>query len=276
MEESSSDSAEESWEEGEVRPVREGPRRTRDGLYIRMMIEGEGVEPVPAVGLVDTGAEVCLVRKGLLSPSLFQPATKGLRLVAANGAQLGGGTTTAKVQVVVQGVRERDQQEVEITIPLEVYEAGVGPDVILSYPWLVGMGLNVFCKEGGLRTHLQPTLFLPGEAVEKGKRSWMGVRAVGAHEVPPPIAPTLPGGEGGVPPPPLKVGKGKYPKEVWVNEDFWDLQTHDSWEELYKSQEGLRKERKVQRMLNKVWAWGLDPLLDCEGDHTLERRISGW
>ncbi len=42
--------------------------------------------------LIDTGAEVCLIRKGLVDPEFFQTARRRLQLVGANGQPLEGGS----------------------------------------------------------------------------------------------------------------------------------------------------------------------------------------
>ena len=41
--------------------------------------------------LIDTGAEICVVKKGLIPSELLQPAKKPLRLVGANERRLEGG-----------------------------------------------------------------------------------------------------------------------------------------------------------------------------------------
>ena len=73
-----------------VAPIRRRNRR-EGGLYVTAALEMASGPPLSATVLVDTGAEVCLVREGFLPPQTFQEAPKRIKLIAANGDVLGGG-----------------------------------------------------------------------------------------------------------------------------------------------------------------------------------------
>ena len=49
--------------------------------------------------LVDTGAQVSLVRRGLFKEELLQPSRRPVRLKVANGEIMGGGTHEATISM---------------------------------------------------------------------------------------------------------------------------------------------------------------------------------
>ena len=66
-------------------------RMQRTSLFMKAwVVQGNG-ERVGLNTLIDTGCEVNLVRKGLISPQYFTPSVSQVRLVTANGEPLGGG-----------------------------------------------------------------------------------------------------------------------------------------------------------------------------------------
>ena len=93
--------------------------------------------------LVDTGAEVNLVRLGLLPDHLFFSASKKLKLLMANGNRLSGGERIINTEVaftqMVNGVR----QPTKWWCNAEFYEADIKVDAILSYPWMVDNEIGV-------------------------------------------------------------------------------------------------------------------------------------
>lgn len=85
--------------------------------------------------LVDTGAQVNLIKKGLFPGGDFVEAESPLRLIAANGQVLEGGRRTISLRM--KWYQSSDEEEVtpEIEMPGEFFEAEIGIDAILSYPW---------------------------------------------------------------------------------------------------------------------------------------------
>jgi hypothetical protein len=93
--------------------------------------------------LVDTGAEVNLVRMGLMPDHLFFSASKKLKLLTANGSRLSGGERIIETDVaftqVVNGVR----QPTKWWCYAQFYEADIKVDAILSYQWMVDNEIGV-------------------------------------------------------------------------------------------------------------------------------------
>ena len=117
----------------------------------------EGVQPRVLV-LVDTGAQISLVRKGLISPDEFQPMTSPIRLLTASKQPLRGGDRQVKLDLVFEGVCEDTGEPVQVVAPTLLCEADIADDVIVSYTWLGERGFEVsprrhgiFCQVGTLR-----------------------------------------------------------------------------------------------------------------------------
>ena len=85
--------------------------------------------------LVDTGAQVNLVRNGLFSCDEFQRANSPLTLVAANGQVLEGGKSTIELRMKFYQSSEVTEVQSEVELDGEFFEANIGIDAILSYPW---------------------------------------------------------------------------------------------------------------------------------------------
>jgi hypothetical protein len=85
--------------------------------------------------LVDTGAEVNLVREGLLPHSEFSRAESRLHFTMANGQPMRGGTHSVQTQLIFS--RHVGHIGVgEFGISAELFEADIHVDAILGHPWL--------------------------------------------------------------------------------------------------------------------------------------------
>ena len=130
------------------------------------------MDPSQARVLIDTGAEVCLVRKGLLPDALATRAERPLRLVAANNQRLPGGKHVVQIQLQFEAVEVDSQRKVLVTAPSTLYLAEMEEDIILSYQWLGERSLEVCPRSHGLRTRTgQGALWIPGLRVVPLARS---------------------------------------------------------------------------------------------------------
>lgn len=70
------------------------PRATAKNTQIRLafVFLHAGWEPIEVRALIDTGAEVSLVRQGLFPPSFFKISPVPLKILGANEHRVGGGT----------------------------------------------------------------------------------------------------------------------------------------------------------------------------------------
>ena len=98
--------------------------------------------------LVDTGAQICLVRRKSFVSSLFQPTSNPVRLVSADGSPMQGGDKVVKGELDFLAVPRTPKQPpgvrgAIVTLPFQGYGADIAYDIILSYQWLRGMGMWV-------------------------------------------------------------------------------------------------------------------------------------
>ena len=98
--------------------------------------------------LVDTGAQICLVNSRSFAPSLYELTKNPVRLVSADGSRMQGGDRVIKGELDFLAVPRKPRQPPSnkgsiITSPFQGYCANIAYDIILSHPWLHGMGMWV-------------------------------------------------------------------------------------------------------------------------------------
>jgi len=98
--------------------------------------------------LIDTGAQINVVKRGLFPENVMKPAKKPLMLTLADGQAFWGGDreVTARLtfgKIVNHAVRPWRARA-------NFYEGEIKADMILSLPWLAENGLDVLTKEGCL------------------------------------------------------------------------------------------------------------------------------
>ena len=98
--------------------------------------------------LIDTGASVNLIRRGLFREDDFRPAKNPVQLSTANGQHLGGGQSTIKLRMTFGQDNGRCVQPWRVWG--EFYEADTKADMIISYPWLGEHRLAVIPEFGCL------------------------------------------------------------------------------------------------------------------------------
>ena len=123
----------------------------------------DSVQPLVLV-LVDTGAQVSLVRRGLFPPEVTRDSEKTIRLLTAGKQPLQGGTREVPVDLIFKAISEDTGESVELKAPSVLYEADITDDVIVSYTWLGERELEVVPKQHGLRGKVGATrVWVPGD-----------------------------------------------------------------------------------------------------------------
>ena len=123
--------------------LRKLPKGERQLVVKTQAILPNGIEQGLNI-LIDTGAEACLVRRGLLPAHLTHPAPKPLRFETANGQALEGGDRCIKVGLRFLCQSNELQSAEEMIFEVEFYEANIKVDAILSFPWLSQAKLGIF------------------------------------------------------------------------------------------------------------------------------------
>jgi hypothetical protein len=126
-----------------------GGNEARLRLDIRLLANNQEVVS-QCTALVDTGAEICLVKKGLIPSDLFVAAQRPVRLVGANGKRLEGGDREVTLTLCIQGVRLGTTQKIELRIPTTFHEAEIMDDAILGYVWCAKRGVDISPRRHGV------------------------------------------------------------------------------------------------------------------------------
>ena len=133
-------------EKSQTKPLPELETHLR--VPITLAMNGEGI--CQAEALIDTGAEVCLVKTGLLPDDAFRVAERPLRLVMANNQRLKGGKREATVELRFEATDVEGKTKIMVITPTNLYEADIEEDVILSYQWLGEREFEVNARRHGL------------------------------------------------------------------------------------------------------------------------------
>ena len=118
--------------------------------------------------LVDTGCEINLIKTGLLPKEFFTYSKSQIRLVTANGSQLGGGTRETTINLITNGYLHTPMgysvdHHSNLEFPTTFFEAQIACDAILSFKWLAGFDVDIKSKLHGLQlNHGLKTFFIPG------------------------------------------------------------------------------------------------------------------
>ena len=122
------------------------------------------VKPTISV-LVDTGAQVSLIKKGLVPEAFLVAAENPIRLVAANNRPVQGGTREVSLELVFQGFSEDTGKPVKVVVPTKLCEADIEDDVIVSYTWLGEREFQVDPRRHGIRGWVESErVWIPGSA----------------------------------------------------------------------------------------------------------------
>ena len=141
--------------------VRKGKHKQ---LLVKLIVTGEDVKETPIEVLVDTGAQINLIKKGIIPNYAFRPAKKPFTLMAANGGLLPGGQQEVKLDLTFMKVSGDTTEPQEWRTTASFYEADIPMDAILGYPWLARMDLGVFTHPSALAFEHPDRGFVDGKA----------------------------------------------------------------------------------------------------------------
>ena len=113
--------------------------------------------------LIDTGAEVSLVKKDLFPADCFQISARPICLTGANSQTLQGGVNEALLTLEFAATDKESGREIQVRTPSLLYEAAIELDMILSYAWLAERGFDVCARRHGIQgTTEDRVIWIPG------------------------------------------------------------------------------------------------------------------
>ena len=120
-------------------------------------------EELPVQVLIDTGAEINLVRKRLVPEEFWVQSAKARRFVTADQAVMEGGTVELNCEFALQGMGVESGRATQVVCTTCFYDANIGIDVIMSYEWLRRAEIDVRCLRHGLMVnHSLGPVWVPG------------------------------------------------------------------------------------------------------------------
>ena len=146
-----------------------GPGEGTDppGAYVRLHLPAKVHFPSArniAVSIfIDTGSDVCLVKRGLTPIADLRPALQPMRLMGANRGAIAGGQLQVLANLRFEGDNPLTGKRFGVTAPTTLLEADIEEDIILSLEWLGERHFDVHAREHGLMAHIDDKqLWLPG------------------------------------------------------------------------------------------------------------------
>ena len=119
--------------------------------------------------LVDTGAEVSLVKSNLFPETCMQKATNPIKLTVANATKMVGGQREALLQLGFDATDRESGRKVRVETPSLLYEADITQDMIVSYRWLADRHFDVCPRRHGVQGVADNRIiWIPGEREDKG------------------------------------------------------------------------------------------------------------
>jgi len=112
-------------------------------LRVGFSFVGTSGEVVEVTALIDTGAEISLVRPGILPESLFTKSSVPLKILGANDQRVGGGTLEIFGHLEASATGFSDREPIKIRFPTRLIQADISVDIILSYEWLSHFKISV-------------------------------------------------------------------------------------------------------------------------------------
>ena len=142
-----------------LEPKPEAPKKTHSRLMVKMNVFFENGISREVLALVDTGAEVNLIRRDIVDPKMFHDSAHPVRLGVANSTKLMGGGKDVHTLLSMKGVEMDTTQKVELRIPFVAYDANISHELILSYAWLAENDILVNPTKHGLIIRLGGGMF---------------------------------------------------------------------------------------------------------------------
>ena len=100
--------------------------------------------------LVDTGAEVNLIKRSLVDSRFFSPSAHPVRLGAANSTRLDGGTQEVSLRLNMEALEISRRTTINLSVPMFAYDADIKHDMIISFGWLVEHDVTINPRRMGL------------------------------------------------------------------------------------------------------------------------------
>jgi hypothetical protein len=127
-------------------------------MFVQSVLRTRDGKEIPVKAVVDTGAEVNLVRRGLLDGEYLHAPSKYLALTGINQDLISGGYLEFSGKILMDGVESESKRPLAVSMSFRALEVEMDADCILSYPWLANHHVDVYPKRHGIMVHGLETL----------------------------------------------------------------------------------------------------------------------
>ena len=107
-------------------------------------------EQVKVRALIDTGAEISLIREGILPPNCFRPSPNPIRILGPDDQKVQGGFLEVSGQIEILATDTSDGGKIQVGFPTTLKEANISEQMILSFEWLYHFKIEVVPWRFGL------------------------------------------------------------------------------------------------------------------------------
>ena len=116
--------------------VRLNKERRNRSLRMRVQCHMPDGKRRTLVALVDSGAEINIIRSDLVGEEFFRQSPEPLNLVSADGRLIPGGKKLVHLGLQFNAVDASGRRHSPITVPTKLYEADIREDLLLGFDWL--------------------------------------------------------------------------------------------------------------------------------------------
>ena len=125
--------------------AREEPSEKENPLHLKIPVvaEFEDGTKVDLLVLLDTGAEVNIIKKSLVPSGVSRMSHKPIRFVMASSEVMAGGERESFSQLSIRGRATDTSSDAEAILPITWYEADIAADAIVSLAWMSRWNIDV-------------------------------------------------------------------------------------------------------------------------------------
>ena len=145
-------------------------QRNTPTLIIHVLFRVGG-ETYNLKALIDTGAEVCVIRKGILADHCLERSQVPIMLSGADATSFKGGKYGSQGMLTMKAKELDHERPIQLQCPIHFYEAQIAAEAIIGYDWLARHNFIVVPRGHHLEFRDENTcLVIMGMSQRKGKK----------------------------------------------------------------------------------------------------------
>ena len=122
-------------------------------LLVQVTLVMDDGEVFEVEALIDTGAQVNLIRRGIIPEKYFGKSMRPRRFVTASKKGMDGGLTDVSCSIFLSGNDMDTCEPLTLECPIVFYDTNLGCEALISYEWLRDNSMDVCCRHHGLQVN---------------------------------------------------------------------------------------------------------------------------